>query len=60
MEKYLTAREVLKILGISRPTLNKFVKEGRLKAYKPSPQILRFLEKDILEFMQSGSPLFRK
>lgn len=60
MEKYLTPKEVIEIIGISRPTLDKYVKLGKLKAYRPSKKVLRFLAKDILELMQSGSSLMDK
>jgi len=33
-EKYLTQKEVCKKLRISRPTLTKYIKEGKIKAVK--------------------------
>lgn len=34
MEKFLTINEVCKILNISRQTLSKYIKEGKIKAIK--------------------------
>ena len=34
MEKYLTQQEVCEMLNISKPTLHKYIKEGKIKAIK--------------------------
>jgi excisionase family DNA binding protein len=54
--KLLTIPEVAKRLGISRRTVYRYIKKGKLKAIKisqtPLYQILRISEKDLNQFLK--------
>lgn len=51
LDKLYTASKVCADLAISRQTLNKWMRKGKIKFYKPTPQFLRFAEADILDFL---------
>lgn len=60
MEKFLKYKDVQEIFGVSRQTVNVWVREGLLKVYRPTKGTVRFREKDIYDFLQSGSKLAQK
>lgn len=50
MEKWLTKKEVAKILGVSIPTLDRIMARGQITYYKSSPAVsgrCKFLAKDV-------------
>jgi excisionase family DNA binding protein len=51
VEKLYTVKEIAKILSVSRNTIWRWVREGKLKSIKLSNGATRFTEKDIQEFM---------
>ena len=56
MDELITAEEVMKILKISRATLNRWVKAGKIQALKLGEGrrgAVRFRLKDIEEFVNS-------
>lgn len=60
MEKLLTIEDIMEIFSVSRVTVISWINRGILKAYKPTKRTIRFKEKDVLLFLQSGSPLMDK
>ncbi|MEW6188843.1 MAG: helix-turn-helix domain-containing protein [Actinomycetota bacterium] len=52
LERMLSTDEVLKILGVSRKTLYRYVKSGSLKCYKFGRD-LKFKESDIKAFIEA-------
>lgn len=53
MKKYYTTEQVMEILQISRSTLYRLVKSGRLQCYKIF-NLNRFDEQDILNFLEES------
>ena len=56
MDELITAEEVMKILKISRATLNRWVKAGKIQALKLGEGrkgTIRFKSKDIEDFVNS-------
>ena len=51
IEKIYTAKEVIKILHITKPTLYQRIENGEIKAYKEGSHY-RFEEKDIREYIK--------
>lgn len=51
MEKLLTKKEVMEMLGIKESTLYAWVHQNRLPFLKLGKRLLRFREKDILEWI---------
>jgi len=47
MEKLLTIREVAEILRVSRRTIERWVKQGKIKAVRIGPHTLRFTPSDV-------------
>ena len=52
-KKYLTTKEVMKLLGVSRKTIYNYVQRGLLKPIKLSPVKLLFDIEDIIESLES-------
>jgi len=52
VEKYLTAEEVRVNLRISEPTLWRWRREGRLRAFKLAGWGVRFREADVLAVLK--------
>ncbi|MBA7479122.1 hypothetical protein ES707_14553 [subsurface metagenome] len=56
MERLITTKEAARLTGYTQIGIRFFVKQGILKAYRKSPRSqLRFKERDLENFMQSGS-----
>ncbi|BAV81101.1 Xis [Vibrio phage CKB-S1] len=41
MSEYMTTKEAAEALGVSRPTVRAFFKEGRLEGVRISPRIIK-------------------
>ena len=52
-KKYLTTKEVMKLLGVSRKTIYNYVQRGLLKPIKLSPVKLLFDIEDIIKTLES-------
>jgi len=60
MEKYYNVKDVCRITGFKRVSIIQHIRAGHLKFYKPvGSHEYRFTEKQIEEFMTSGSPAGR-
>lgn len=53
-EKLLSVETVLEILGISRNTLNRYRREGRIKCVSISTRLIRFRDSDVQQFITSN------
>jgi excisionase family DNA binding protein len=51
----LKQSEAATILGVSPPTLAQIIKEGRLRAFHPTPSSTRILQSDLEEFIRSNA-----
>jgi excisionase family DNA binding protein len=58
MDEYLTKREAAKYLKVSPRTINRWVKEGRIQAYR-GPLQLRFKREDLDKALTPLAPLTR-
>ena len=56
MEKFYSVKELTQLLSISKPTIYRWVREGRIPYYKVNGYLIRFREKDIKEWIEK----FRK
>lgn len=55
MEKWLTKKEVAKMLGVSIPTLDRIMARGNITYYKSSPAVsgrCKFLEADVKKYIK--------
>lgn len=53
MEKFLTAEEVREGLSVSEPTLWRWRRDGKIKAFRlPYGRMLRFRERDVLKVLE--------
>ena len=52
----VSAKKAMEILGISRPTLRAYVKNGCLTQIKLSQRKIRFDEDELLHFANAGMP----
>ena len=55
MDKWLSRKDTCKMLGISMPTLNRYMKDGKITYYKNAgykSAKTKFKEKDVLEFIK--------
>ena len=41
-KKYVSARQAADIVGVSTRTIHRYVNEGRLRAYRCGPKLIRF------------------
>ena len=55
--KYLTTREAAKLLGLAEQTIHNWRFLSRNLPYKRRGRMIRYLESDIVEFMESGTVL---
>lgn len=53
----LTADDACEYMQCTRRYLERMVKSGRLRAFKPTPKLLRFKQADIDAFVESGSTI---
>ena len=51
---FITARELRAWLGIDRTTQYRWVKSGKLKAYKPSPKKILFKISQVKEMLEAS------
>ena len=54
LDDFLTTQEVAQQLRVHKTTIYKWVKEGRLRAYKISYGILRIHPDDLAKFIATG------
>lgn len=47
---FLTLNEACKMLRLSRPTLVKLIKKGKIKAFKPSIRVWRIPVEEVFNF----------
>ena len=47
---FLTLNEACKMLRLSRPTLVKLIKQGKIKAFKPSIRVWRIPAEEVFKF----------
>ena len=47
-------REVLQLLGVSEPTLRKYVRDGWIKEIRQSARKIRFAREQVLDFLHHG------
>ena len=52
-KQFYTTKEFCSIFGVSRKTLYKFIKNGKLKAIKLGPNMIRLASEDIAAFLDS-------
>lgn len=50
---FLTLNETCKMLRLSRPTLVKLIKQGKIKAFKPSIRVWRIPVEEVFMFEKS-------
>ena len=50
---FLTLNEACKMLRLSRPTLVKLIKQGKIKAFKPSILVWRIPAEEVFKFEKS-------
>lgn len=53
--EYLTVEDVLEYLGISRTTLWKLRKEGKLTTYMIGERAIRFKQKEVQQLVDDGA-----
>lgn len=58
MQRLLTIREVCGILKVSKKTLYRYLKEGKLPCIKLSNRALRFKETDIMRIISENTILY--
>lgn len=51
---FLTLNEACKMLRLSRPTLVKLIKQGKIKAFKPSIRVWRIPVEKVFKFEKSS------
>lgn len=51
---FLTLNETCKMLRLSRPTLVKLIKQGKIKAFKPSIHVWRIPVEEVFKFEKSS------
>lgn len=56
----MKAKEVKEILGITQPTLSKYVKEGRIKVVKINPWNYFYDEESVYAFIGKEVPIKNK
>lgn len=55
---YISIKEALKVIGISRPTLNKLIKKKVIRSYRPGGiRRIFFVEKELREDLKNYSSL---
>jgi len=54
MTEYLTVREIIKILKVSRPTAYSLVRSGNLRSFKVG-RLVRIKQEDLIDFIE-GRP----
>lgn len=54
----LTKKEAAAYLKVSTRYLEREIRSGRLRAFKPTTKLVRFKRKDLDSFLESGSSLF--
>ena len=52
---FLTTEEVMRILRVSKRTLQNYRTESKLQFYKMSSKTIRYKESDVLIFLQNSS-----
>lgn len=53
-EKYLTVKDVCKILDRNKRTIYAYIRSGQLKAVKPGGHVFIIKESDLEEFIKNG------
>ncbi|HHT9117098.1 MAG TPA: helix-turn-helix domain-containing protein [Candidatus Hypogeohydataceae bacterium YC38] len=53
-ERYLRAKEVAKILGVSWRTVKRYTTSGQLISYRPTPKLRLYREDDVIRFVEGG------
>lgn|GEM_PF-1637936 len=53
-DRALTSKEVMDMLQISRATLTRRIKKGKLKPVNPNERVHRFLRSEVVEFIRTG------
>ena len=56
VQKKLTRRECAELLGVSVNSVNRYIKNGRLKAVNISPRLVRIDPESVRELLNSGVP----
>lgn len=56
LESQYSQREVADILGVGHSTVRKWVAEGRLRAYRYGPRVIRIDAADLRKFRQQIAP----
>lgn len=51
--RLLTTKEAADIIGVCTRSMERWEKQGRIKAVRPSPQIVRYDPRDVEAFIQS-------
>jgi excisionase family DNA binding protein len=56
LDEFLTIAETGRLLKVSRSTVNRYIKDGSLKAYKLGRgKTVRILKRDFLRFVKQNS-----
>ena len=56
VQKKLTRRECAELLGVSVNSVNRYIKNGRLKAVNISPRLVRIDPESVRELLNHGIP----
>ena len=56
VQKKLTRRECAELLGVSVNSVNRYIKNGKLKAVNISPRLVRIDPESVRELLNSGVP----
>lgn len=53
-QKFYTISEVAKMLKVDPMTIRRYIKAGKIKAIKPTINVVRISEKDLNEFLEKS------
>ncbi len=56
----MTAKEAMKLLGVSRPTLRAYVRQGNLTQVNVSPRKIRFYQDEVEQLADYGAAATKK
>lgn len=53
--KYLSVKQAAEMVGVKETTIRKWIRDGKLKAYKPTGTIRIFIKEfDIIEYVEGS------
>lgn len=57
--EWLTVQEAADYLGVARPTIYRWAKQGRLPIYKLAEGVARVKAQDLKKFLEGARPLYK-